>query len=191
VFWPLKSSSEFLGVLKDSTFTPLGGWVSSSHLIQSGVATQLLFPSPYFCVFFFAYLSICFAIPNTFMLLQKQRQNVKVGNSQEGWSSPSSSFLSPCFHLICGLSICFVVTITMFVLFCKNKDERFMLTTIRRTSREHKLFWIFFCIPNLYVRIFVTIAIVLQLGRPKLSRLFFASLVYLFACMSPSPLFYN
>jgi hypothetical protein len=56
----------------------------------------------------------------------------------------------------------------MFVLCCKNKDQRFMLTTIKRALKEHELSWPFFCIPNLYVQMFVTIAIVLQLGRPKL-----------------------
>ncbi len=39
MFWPLQSSSEFLGVLEDSKFPLLGVWVSSSHLAQSGVAT--------------------------------------------------------------------------------------------------------------------------------------------------------
>jgi len=39
VFWPLNSSSEFLGIPEDSNFPLLGVWVSSSHLSQSGVAT--------------------------------------------------------------------------------------------------------------------------------------------------------
>ncbi len=39
MFWPLKSSSEFLGVPEDSKSPLLGVWVSSSHLAQSGVAT--------------------------------------------------------------------------------------------------------------------------------------------------------
>jgi hypothetical protein len=38
VFWPLQSSSEFLGVMEDSNFSLLRVWVSSSHLSQSGVA---------------------------------------------------------------------------------------------------------------------------------------------------------
>ncbi len=38
--WPLKSSSEFLGVLEDSNFPLLGVWASPSHLAQSGVATE-------------------------------------------------------------------------------------------------------------------------------------------------------
>jgi hypothetical protein len=40
VFWSLQSSSEFLGVPEDSKFPLLGVWVSSSHLPQSGVATD-------------------------------------------------------------------------------------------------------------------------------------------------------
>jgi hypothetical protein len=39
IFWPLQSSFEFLRVLEDSKFPLLGVWVSSSHLVQSGVAT--------------------------------------------------------------------------------------------------------------------------------------------------------
>jgi hypothetical protein len=42
VFWPLQSSSEFLGVPKDSKFPLLGVWVSSSHLAQSGVVTLFI-----------------------------------------------------------------------------------------------------------------------------------------------------
>ncbi len=41
LFWLLQSSSEFSGVSKDSKFPLLGVWVSSSHLTQSGVATQI------------------------------------------------------------------------------------------------------------------------------------------------------
>jgi len=39
-FWPLQSSSEFSGVPEDSKSPLSGVWVSSSHLAQSGVATQ-------------------------------------------------------------------------------------------------------------------------------------------------------
>jgi hypothetical protein len=39
VFWPLQTSSKFLGVPEDSKSPLLGVWVSSSHLAQSGVAT--------------------------------------------------------------------------------------------------------------------------------------------------------
>ncbi len=41
VFWPLQFSSEFSGVLEDSNFPLLEVWVSSSHLTQSGVATNM------------------------------------------------------------------------------------------------------------------------------------------------------
>ncbi len=41
MFWPLNSSFKFLGVPEDSKFPLLGVWVSSSHLTQSGVATEL------------------------------------------------------------------------------------------------------------------------------------------------------
>ncbi len=41
-FQPLQSSSKFSSVLEDSKFLLLGMWVSSSHLLQSGVATRLV-----------------------------------------------------------------------------------------------------------------------------------------------------
>ncbi len=44
MFWPLKSSSELSRVPEDSKFPPLGVWVSSSHLAQSGVATIRTWP---------------------------------------------------------------------------------------------------------------------------------------------------
>jgi hypothetical protein len=37
VFWPLQSSSEFLGVPEDSKSPTLGVWVSSSHLAKVGL----------------------------------------------------------------------------------------------------------------------------------------------------------
>jgi hypothetical protein len=37
VFWPLQSSSEFLGVLEDSKSPTLGVWVSSLHLGKVGL----------------------------------------------------------------------------------------------------------------------------------------------------------
>jgi hypothetical protein len=42
VFWPLQLSSKVLGVPKDSKFPLLGMQVSSSHLLQSGVATEVM-----------------------------------------------------------------------------------------------------------------------------------------------------
>ncbi len=39
VFWPLKSSSEFLGVPEGSQVPILGVWVATSHFPQSGVTT--------------------------------------------------------------------------------------------------------------------------------------------------------
>jgi hypothetical protein len=39
MFWPLQLSSKFLGISKDSKFPLLGVQVSSSHFLQSGVAT--------------------------------------------------------------------------------------------------------------------------------------------------------
>ncbi len=41
MFWPLQSSSEFLGVPEDSKLPFSGVWVATSHFLQSGVATQL------------------------------------------------------------------------------------------------------------------------------------------------------
>jgi len=87
---------------------------------------------------------------------------VKVGNSQEGWSSPNFSLLSPCIHPIYGLSICFVVAITMFVLCCKNEDERFMLQQLE----EHQ-------------------------ENTTSPNSFFASPICMFVCLPPLPLFYN
>jgi hypothetical protein len=40
VFWPLQSNSEFLGVPEDSQVPFSGVWVATSHLPQSGVATE-------------------------------------------------------------------------------------------------------------------------------------------------------
>jgi hypothetical protein len=79
----------------------------------------------------------------------------------------------------------------MFVFCCRNEGKRFMLTTIKKTLREHELSCLCFCIPNLFVRVPITITIVLQLGRPSSSSFFFGSLVCLSTCLLPSPLFYN
>jgi hypothetical protein len=49
VFWQLQSSSKFLKVPEDSKFPLLGVWVSSSHLPQSGVATEGLFKIDIWC----------------------------------------------------------------------------------------------------------------------------------------------
>jgi len=43
---------------------------------------------------------------------------------------PNPLSFSFCLHPICSLSICFAITITMFMLCCKNKGEGFMLTTV-------------------------------------------------------------
>ncbi len=83
----------------------------------------------------------------------------------------------------------------MFVLCCRNESERFMLTIIKKLLRKHKLSWLFFCILGLFVRMFIhmfiTIAIVLQLGGPNSPSSFSTSIVCLSACLSPLPFFCN
>jgi hypothetical protein len=69
---------------------------------------------------------------------------VKVGNNQEGWSSPNSSFPSLCFHPICGLFDSFVVAIAMFVLCCRNEGEGFMRTIVGEHQESMSSFGPFF-----------------------------------------------